>query len=473
MTELGARSGLARATGQGQMRRSNDFVWRHRNLLRLGITVAAVFADLIALLLACLLGTLLRHGDFDAGNSVETFILVAPIYLLAAVALRAYRPSSLRSLGRSLFSGTAAFFVATSIALSAAFALKVGTMLSRLETGYAVLLALWFLVIVRVVGVYVLRRLFRSVIEPRLIVLTDGFGADGSDDRLTQLVNVRQINLRPALGDPQFFDRVSRTVRDADRVILSFSNIAERLKWAEAMRLSGLDAEIVADLGDVKPLALSHWRSHTTLVISRGPLNLGERVTKRAFDIAVASGILFLAGPIIALAAVLVKLDSRGPVFFVQERVGRNNRTYRCFKLRTMRIDAIDAAGEVSTARNDERVTRIGRFLRRTSIDELPQLFNVLRGDMSLVGPRPHALGSRAEGALFWELVPDYWTRHSMKPGVTGLAQIRGYRGATHNREAIVDRVAADLEYINSWSLWLDIKILVKTVRVAIHHNAY
>lgn len=473
MTDLGARKGLFGVAGQGKLRRSNDFVWRHRHLLRGGITVVAAFADFVAMFVACLLGTVLRHGDLDGGNWVETFLLVAPIYLLAAVALRAYRLASLRSFGRSLLSGTAAFLVSTAIALSAAFALKVGASLSRLETGYAVMLALCFLVIVRFVGVYVLRRLFLSVIEPRLIVLTDGIGTGGSDDRLTRLVNVRQINLRPALGDPHFLDRVSRTVRDADRVILSFSNLDERLKWAEAMRLSGIDAEIVADLGDVKPLALSHWRHHTTLVISRGPLNLGERITKRGFDLAVASGMLLVAGPIIAVAALLVKLDSKGPVFFVQERVGRNNRTYRCFKLRTMRVDTIDPSGDVSTARNDERVTRLGRFLRRTSIDELPQLFNVLRGEMSLVGPRPHALGSRAEGALFWELVPEYWTRHSMKPGVTGLAQIRGYRGATHNREAIVDRVAADLEYINSWSLWLDIKILVWTIRVAIHPNAY
>ncbi|MFD2029540.1 sugar transferase [Ancylobacter dichloromethanicus] len=113
------------------------------------------------------------------------------------------------------------------------------------------------------------------------------------------------------------------------------------------------------------------------------------------------------------------------------------------------------------------------KFLRRTSIDELPQLFNVLMGTMSLVGPRPHALGSRAEGSLFWELVPDYWSRHAVKPGLTGLAQIRGLRGATESRRDIEARVAADLEYINNWSLWLDVSILILTARVIIHRNAH
>jgi lipopolysaccharide/colanic/teichoic acid biosynthesis glycosyltransferase len=131
-----------------------------------------------------------------------------------------------------------------------------------------------------------------------------------------------------------------------------------------------------------------------------------------------------------------------------------------------------DPHGNRSTARDDNRFTRIGKFLRRTSLDELPQLWNVIRGDMSLVGPRPHALGSVAEGALFWDAVPDYWTRHAMRPGMTGLAQVRGLRGATIVRGDIEKRVAADLEYINSWSIWLDLKILLQTTRI-VFHDAY
>jgi lipopolysaccharide/colanic/teichoic acid biosynthesis glycosyltransferase len=135
--------------------------------------------------------------------------------------------------------------------------------------------------------------------------------------------------------------------------------------------------------------------------------------------------------------------------------------------------DASDPHGNRSTTRDDNRVTRIGKFLRRTSLDELPQLWNVIRGDMSLVGPRPHALGSTAEGALFWKAVPNYWTRHAMRPGITGLAQVRGLRGPTVTRDDIEKRVAADLEYINGWSIWLYLKILLQTIGVILHRNAF
>jgi lipopolysaccharide/colanic/teichoic acid biosynthesis glycosyltransferase len=132
-----------------------------------------------------------------------------------------------------------------------------------------------------------------------------------------------------------------------------------------------------------------------------------------------------------------------------------------------------DLSGDCSTRRDDERVTRLGRWLRRSSLDELPQFWNVIKGDMSLVGPRPHALGSTAQGAHFWEIEPGYWTRHAIKPGITGLAQIRGLRGGNLSRDDLEQRLAADLEYINNWSIWLDLKILIKTAGVLFHRNAY
>ena len=180
-----------------------------------------------------------------------------------------------------------------------------------------------------------------------------------------------------------------------------------------------------------------------------------------------------VGGPWFLLLMLLIKRDSPGPAIFAQPRVGRNNHRYQCYKLRTMHDDLADPNGNRSTARDDDRVTRIGKFLRRTSLDELPKLWNVIRGDMSLAGPRPHALGSTAEGALFWEAVPDYWTRHAMRPGITGLAQVRGLRGATITRSDIEKRVAVDLEYINSWSTWLNLKILLKTIGVVFHRNAF
>ncbi|WAC26712.1 exopolysaccharide biosynthesis polyprenyl glycosylphosphotransferase [Ancylobacter sp. SL191] len=477
MSETGTYYELSeRTSGEGRKdrARSRALLSRHRNLLRLSLMLGAVVADIATIAMSGILGGFIRYGDLSPSDWDRTLALLAPSFLLAAIALRAYNVRTLRSFSRSILRVLAALVIAAAISFSATFAMKVSAELSRLEVGYTLLLAALLLALMRAVGVNMIRKLFFSVVEPRIVVLTDGVGMERrTGNMMTMMVNVRKHNIVPALSDPMFFDRVSRTVRDADRVVLAFSEADERLKWAEAMRLSGLDAEIIADLGDVQPLAISHWQNHTTLVISRGPMKLGERLLKRAFDLAVTSAMLLIVGPVIAVCAVLVKLDSPGPAFFVQERVGRNNRTYRCFKLRSMRTDLLDTTGSVSASRSDPRVTRIGNFLRRTSLDELPQLFNVLNGDMSLVGPRPHALGSRAEGALFWELIPDYWSRHTMKPGVTGLAQVRGYRGATHSRVDIERRVAADLEYINGWSLWLDIKILIMTIKVAVHHNAY
>ena len=135
--------------------------------------------------------------------------------------------------------------------------------------------------------------------------------------------------------------------------------------------------------------------------------------------------------------------------------------------------DCCDGNGDRSTGRDDDRITRVGRIIRMTSIDELPQLLNVLMGDMSIVGPRPHALGSRAEDKLFWEIDERYWHRHAAKPGLTGLAQIRGFRGATVHEYDLVNRLQADLEYLDHWTIWKDLKIILQTFRVLLHRNAY
>jgi lipopolysaccharide/colanic/teichoic acid biosynthesis glycosyltransferase len=160
-------------------------------------------------------------------------------------------------------------------------------------------------------------------------------------------------------------------------------------------------------------------------------------------------------------------------VLFRQKRVGRRNQMFAIYKLRTMKVERADGDGHRSASKDDDRVTRIGRILRRTSIDELPQLFNVLKGEMSLVGPRPHAIGSLAGDKLFWEVDPRYWQRHSLRPGLTGLAQVRGLRGATHEEVDLTSRLQADLEYISGWTIWRDIRILFATSMVMLHDRAF
>jgi lipopolysaccharide/colanic/teichoic acid biosynthesis glycosyltransferase len=171
--------------------------------------------------------------------------------------------------------------------------------------------------------------------------------------------------------------------------------------------------------------------------------------------------------------AAAIKLDSRGPVLFRQIRMGRGNRLFQMLKFRTMRWECSDVDGSRSAMRGDRRITRLGRFLRRTSLDELPQLLNVLWGDMSIVGPRPHALGTRAGDDLLWTIDDRYWDRHAIKPGLTGLAQVRGLRGATAAHSDLIERVDADLEYIHGWHVARDLAILLRTVTVLVHPNAH
>ena len=158
---------------------------------------------------------------------------------------------------------------------------------------------------------------------------------------------------------------------------------------------------------------------------------------------------------------------------FPQTRIGRGNRPFRIFKFRSMYDAKSDANGVTSARRDDDRITRVGKFIRATSIDELPQLLNVLIGNMSLVGPRPHARASTAGDQLFWEVSHHYWLRHAAKPGITGLAQIRGHRGATEKPEDLEARLRSDLEYLQNWGFWTDLMILFATVRVIRHDNAY
>lgn len=211
----------------------------------------------------------------------------------------------------------------------------------------------------------------------------------------------------------------------------------------------------------------------TTLLVSTGPLGLRDRALKRGVDVAASLVALMIAMPILLLAAAAIKLEDGGPVLFRQNRVGRRNQMFRIFKLRTMKVDRTDGDGNRSSSKDDDRVTRVGRVLRRTSIDELPQLFNVLRGEMSLVGPRPHAIGSLAGDKLFWEVDPCYWQRHSLRPGLTGLAQIRGLRGATDREDDLIERLQADLEYISGWTILRDIRILIATSLVLMHDRAF
>ncbi|QIP05520.1 undecaprenyl-phosphate glucose phosphotransferase [Bradyrhizobium symbiodeficiens] len=201
-----------------------------------------------------------------------------------------------------------------------------------------------------------------------------------------------------------------------------------------------------------------------TAVLKRTPLTRVELAAKRLFDVSFAMIGLLTFLPLMLMTAVLIKLDSRGPIFFRQKRDGFNGRTFDILKFRTMHV-LEDGAVVKQATRNDPRITRLGRLLRKSSIDELPQLLNVIFGDMSLVGPRPHATSHNSE---YEKLIANYAFRHHVKPGLTGWAQVNGYRGETRQIEQMKQRVEHDLWYINNWSPWLDLRIVLRTLAVAL-----
>jgi Undecaprenyl-phosphate glucose phosphotransferase len=210
--------------------------------------------------------------------------------------------------------------------------------------------------------------------------------------------------------------------------------------------------------------------SEFTIEIQRGPLSPGELAVKRALDVVLAGGLLVVLVPLLAAVGILIKLDSPGPAIFCQRRQGFNGRQFTIFKFRTMKV-LEDGSVIPQACRNDTRVTRVGRILRATSIDELPQLINVLRGQMSLVGPRPHAL---AHDDDYSKRISNYAYRQHVKPGLTGWAQVKGFRGETGTLALMQQRVAHDLWYVKNWSIWLDLRIISRTFfEILRGRNAY
>lgn len=249
----------------------------------------------------------------------------------------------------------------------------------------------------------------------------------------------------------------------ANELVLVFPwNDQRRLELVrDRLRILPLPVQLLPDRR-IRSLARNpsyRLRPSLSVEIQRAPLSVAERLGKRSLDIVGALAGLIVLAPLMMVTALAVKLDSPGPVFFRQRRNGFNTKRFPIFKFRTMTVME-DGANVVQAQRHDARVTRVGRVLRRTSVDEIPQLINVLRGEMSLVGPRPHAL---AHDDYYGNLLSEYAFRHHVKPGITGWAQINGYRGETARVEQMRARIEHDIWYINNWSLLLDLKILALT----------
>ncbi len=285
------------------------------------------------------------------------------------------------------------------------------------------------------------------------------------DDRCDERVDKRTSGY-PKLGNIDELVEFGRKMR-LDLLIVSLPITAENrlLQLLKKLWILPVDICLSAHTSKLRfrPRAYSYIGNVPFVDVQDKPITDWDFVLKWIFDKVVATLALTAGLPLMALVALAIKLDSRGPVFFRQKRYGFNNELIEVFKFRSMYVDQTDRNAARLVTKDDPRVTAVGRFIRKTSLDELPQLFNVLRGELSLVGPRPHAMQAKAANALYDEVVDSYFARHRVKPGITGWAQINGWRGETDTEDKIQRRVEHDLYYIENWSVWFDLYILFKT----------
>jgi Undecaprenyl-phosphate glucose phosphotransferase len=295
---------------------------------------------------------------------------------------------------------------------------------------------------------------------------------DRNDDRSTD-----SVAGYPKLGNVGDLVAYARTER-VDLIVFTVPISAEGriLQMLAKLWVLPIDIRLSAHTTKLRlrPRAYSYLGKVPVLDVFDKPLADWDVIFKAAFDRVVALIAIVCLSPILLGVAVAVKFSSRGPILFRQKRYGFNNELIEVYKFRSMYVDQGDAKAAKLVTKNDPRVTPVGRIIRKTSLDELPQLFNVLKGDLSLVGPRPHALEAKAANTLYDQVVDGYFARHKVKPGITGWAQIHGWRGETDTSEKIQRRVEHDLHYIENWSILLDIKILAKTPFALLNtKNAY
>lgn len=439
---------------------------------RLRAYVLMLIADGVMLNFSFALAALLWEGRWWEPRAMVAAQAMLPAFFTIALYNGTY---GVRALSNWLFAARQALIaliVSAALINFLGFYTKTNEDFSRASVTLGLLFTALLLVALRRTVAVLIDHRWSGRVTNRMVI---DDGGDSFPFEGAEVIKAADYNLDPASHDPFMLDRLGKLLRNQDKVVVSCPR-ERREGWALLLKSAGVYGEIVNEpahtLGAVG-LHRYETLDRTTLVVSTGPLGLRDRILKRGFDVVVALGGLIVLSPVLIAAAVLIKLEDGGPVLFIQRRLGRGNLFFDMFKFRSMRQEKHDHHGDRSTGRDDDRLTRMGAFIRRTSIDELPQLFNVLKGEMSIVGPRPHAIGSRANNKYFWDIDRMYWQRHSLKPGLTGLAQVRGHRGATEVEKDLTDRLQSDLEYIAGWSLLRDISIVLRTVMVLRHDNAY
>ena len=442
-------------------------------VLRAAFTALAATCDTAAIFgVALLTGALYGHGT-DPHNDLVLGVIIATLFVLPSVLRQDYAISHYLSFQGHTKGALSIWTIAMVSALALAFLTKTSDSFSR---GASIMLFIG-----GILGVLGVRALLIQAVSTRAeagqIVARSIFlvGDESMMRAFTTRHNPDQVGLRLVgasvlrPGQDHLVDDLALAAASAR--VLRPDDVYILVPWSERDTLEScidtfmrvpasihLAPERFFDQFD--DLHVVRTGAISSIHLVRRPLSPSEVVAKRVFDIVLSGIALILLSPLFAVVAAAIKLDTPGPVFFRQRRYGFNQEPFRIVKFRSMRTMEDDAALRQAT-RGDSRITRVGRFLRQTNIDELPQLLNVLSGDMSLVGPRPHAL---AHDQAFERDVALYARRHNVRPGITGWAQVNGWRGETDTPEKVQGRVKHDLHYIDNWSLLFDITILVRTV---------
>jgi Undecaprenyl-phosphate glucose phosphotransferase len=463
--------------------------------------VLAGTVRLVELALVMLVGTVAYVGYVVPIDGFEWLYVgaISAVSVFAMLAFQAadiYQVQAFRGYEKQYFRLASAWSVVFLIAISTTFFAKIGDQFSRIWLASFYVLGLLTLIGFRRALFLMVRHWTRiGRLDRRTVIV----GADASGDSLIKALaaqrdnDVRLVGIFDDRGDDraplalsghQKLGTVDDLVEFArrtriDLVIFALPISAEGriLQMLKKLWVLPVDIRLAAHNNKLRfrPRAYSYIGNVPVLDMFDKPITDWDVVMKWLFDKIVGTVLLVAAAPIILVAAIAIKLESRGPVFFKQKRYGFNNELIEVYKLRSMYVDQCDATASRLVQKGDPRVTKVGAFIRKTSIDELPQLINVvIKGNLSLVGPRPHAVHAKAENQRYDEAVDGYFARHRVRPGITGWAQINGWRGETDTHEKIQRRVEHDLYYIENWSVLFDLYIVAKTPLVlARGGNAY
>ncbi|MCF8477612.1 MAG: undecaprenyl-phosphate glucose phosphotransferase [Pseudolabrys sp.] len=416
---------------------------------------------------------------------LAAILTVAGLSTLAFQTADIYQVHAFRGHEKQYMRLASAWSVVFLIVIGASFFLKAGELFSRVWLGAFFVCGLAALITSRKLLYYAVRKWTREGRLTRRTVIVGG--GEPGERVIAELRNQKDTGIEiigwfddrggdrggtdcagePKLGSVEDLVEFGRRTR-VDLVIFSLPISAENriLAMLKKLWVLPLDIRLAAHTNKLqfRPRSYSYIGKVPVIDVFDRPIADWDVVMKWLFDKVIGSILLLLALPLLALIAIVIKLDSRGPVLFKQKRYGFNNDLVEVYKFRSMYTDMTDAHASKLVTKDDPRVTRVGRIIRKASLDELPQLFNVVfNSNLSLVGPRPHAVNAKAEARLYAEAVDGYFARHRVKPGITGWAQINGWRGETDTHDKIQNRVEHDLYYIENWSVLLDLYILLRT----------